>query len=147
METSFRLSEEHSCWVRRAIPTFRINIVHIMSRLIKGWITSNWRPTLARYKLFGASHAYLKLQSRLKVNTVTFGLLEWISVKTDTGWFLTTDRPQISSHKYYSEANWGWPSHKNSTNLFLLSTTESIMCHRYWRSQLLPICFVISQCF
>lgn len=48
-----------------------------------------------------SAHAQLKLQSLPKVNTMTFGLLEQIAVKTDMGQFLTTDRPQISIHEYY----------------------------------------------
>lgn len=119
-----------------------------MSKLIKTWITSCWTLTSARCTPFCvpvAFHAHLKLQSLPKVNRMTFGLLEDFSVKTDMGWFLTTDRPQISIHKYYREANWGWPSHKHSTNLFLLSGVSQFCATD--GDQLLLNHFIIYQCF
>lgn len=106
-------------------------VAYIMSKPIKRWITSDWTLTSAPDMQFSALHAHLKLQSLPKVNRMTFGLLEVILVKTDMGWFLTTDRPQITIRKYYREANRGWPSHKHSTNLFLLSRTGSVLRHRY----------------
>ncbi len=136
MEMSFKLSKKQSRWLvqapRSAFSTFKmivwscLHYVQTNKEMNNKWLDPDFSPVHA----FSALHAHLKLQSLPKVNRMTFGLLEEILVKTDMGWFLTTDRPQISIHKYYREANWGWPSHKHSTDLFLLSRTESIMCHR-----------------
>lgn len=134
MEMSFTLSKKQSRWLaqapRSAFSTFKIIVWSCLHYVQTDKAMNIWTLTAAPYMQFSALHAHLKLQSLPKVNRMTIGLLEEFLVKTDMGWFLTTDRPQISIHKYYREANWGWPSHKHSTNLFLLSRTESIMCHR-----------------
>lgn len=118
-----------------------------MSKPIKGWITRDRTPTSTPYTQLDVLHVRFKLQSVPKVNRMTLVYWKRSYVKTDMGWFLTTDRPQISVRKYYGGANWGWPSHKHSTDLFLLSGIESILSHWYMPSQarfspspLLPIC-------